>query len=65
MFEVLATWNSLSISFPNTGGIAVSSYALVANFRIPLLPPSPLRGREAGCGARFRKKARRLNLIYF
>jgi len=41
-----------SISLPNAGGIAVSSYALTADFRIP--------GNQG-----FRKKARRLNLLNY
>ena len=31
----------LAISFPNTGGMTVSSHALTADFHIPLRSPSP------------------------
>jgi len=50
MLEILAISNPLPISFPNTGGIAVSSHALTANFHIPLRPPSPLGGEGKGEG---------------
>jgi hypothetical protein len=50
VFEILAFGIPLPVSFPNTGGIAVSSYALLADFRVPLLPPSPLRGEDSGEG---------------
>ena len=35
MLEISAISNPSSISFPNTGGIAVSSHALAAIFHIP------------------------------
>jgi len=35
VFEILAFGIPLPVSFPNTGGIAVSSYALLADFRVP------------------------------
>jgi len=56
MFEILATWNSLSISFPNTGGIAVSSHALMANFHVLRPPPAPAGEEDAGEGQDLGKK---------
>jgi hypothetical protein len=49
MFEVLAMENSLPISFPNTGGIAVSNCTLRANFHVRLHPrPAPGQGVDEG-----------------
>jgi hypothetical protein len=50
VFEILAFEIPLPVSFPNTGGVAVSSYALTANFHVPLSPPSPLGGEGVGEG---------------
>jgi len=49
VFEISAR-SDYSISFPNTGGMTVSSHALTAIFHIPLLPPSPLWGEGKGEG---------------
>ena len=50
MLEASAIEDAFLISFPNTGGMAVSGHALTAVFHLPLTPPSPQRGEGKGEG---------------